>query len=297
MANLSETLSESLVNEIVTAVGLPPTKFYHQLFWRIFRRITDNFAEIGATFDELTHTEGFPSACEWALSLFCKDIQTHGAENIPQEGPLLVLANHPGAYDALVIFSNLKGHSIRSVSSEIPFLNLMPNASENFLFTPRKDVRERMVVLRHAIRHLQSGGTLNYFGSGHRDPDPAVYPGAEGYIDHWLNIFDMFFKYVKGLKIMPVIISGVISKKWVKHPITWIRKKQIDRQRLAEFGQVIYQLRKPGRLFLNPRISFGQPFTEASLRGEVGQNKLLPAVIEHGKALFCQSKAYFGGFQ
>ncbi len=296
MNSLDETLSESLINELVTAVGLPATKFYHGLFWRLFRRITDRFAEVGAAFDEITRSEGFPKACEWALTLFCRDIQTQGLENIPENGPLLVLSNHPGAYDALITFSNLSGHSIRSVSSEIPFLKLLPNASQNFLFAPRDDVRERMIVLRNVIKHLQAGGTANYFASGHRDPDPAVYPGAEGYIDHWLDIFEPFFRTVKGLKVMPVIISGVISKKWVKHPITWIRKKQIDRQRLAEFGQVITQLLKPGKFFLSPRISFGVPFTEADLRQEVGQGELFPAVIERGKTLFRQSGAYFGDF-
>lgn len=296
MNNLVLTLSESLINELVTAFGLPPTKFYHGLFWHLFRGITDRFAEIGASFDEITSSEGFPSACEWALSLFCKDVQSQGTENIPPKGPLLILTNHPGAYDALVIFSNLKDHSIRSVSTKIPFLKLLPNARQNFLFAPRDDSRERMIVMRNAIKHLQSGGTVNYFASGHRDPDPAVYPGAEGFIDHWLDIYDTFFRYIKGLKVMPVIVSGVVSKKWAKHPITWLRKKQIDRQRLAEFGQVISQLLKPGKFFLNPRISFGTPFTEAELRNEVGQGKLFPAVVTRGKALIRQSAAYFGGF-
>ncbi len=100
-----------------------------------------------------------------------------------------------------------------------------------------------MLILRKAIRHLQAGGTLNYFGSGHRDPDPVIYPGAEEAFSHWLDVFDVFFRYVKDLKVLPTIVSGVISPKWARHPITWLRRKQIDKQRLAEFGQVIYQLR------------------------------------------------------
>jgi hypothetical protein len=296
MTALFDTLSESLINELVTAVGLRPTKFNHQLFWRLFRKITDSFAEIGATHDQITASQGFPAACQWALSQFCQDVQVQGAENIPDRGPLLVLSNHPGAYDALVTFSNLEGHNILSVSPPIPFLERLPHTGKHFLYAPRDNASERMVVFRKAIRHLNEGGTLNYFGSGHRDPDPSVYPGAIDAIDHWLNVFGFFFKQVKGLRILPTIISGVISPKWVKHPITWLRKKQIDRQRLAEFGQVITQLIKPGKLMLSPRISFGESFVEQDLRQVVGQGKLYPAVIGRAKLLYRTSSLYFGDF-
>ncbi len=296
MNTLQASLSESLIDELVAAVGLPKVKLYHELFWSLFRKITDKFASIGATFDEITKNRGFPAACEWALTQFCKNIRVHGVDHIPDHGPLVVLSNHPGAYDALVIFSNLRGHRIQSVSSEIPFLRLLPNTHQHFLFAPREDVRERMLVLRKAVRHLRNGGTLNFFGSGHRDPDPCVYPGGEKSIDHWLEVSDFFFRYVKDLKILPVIISGVVSPKWARHPITWFRNKQIDKQRLAEFGQVITQLRDPGKLMISPRISFGEPYSESTLREFIGSGLLHQAVIERSKVLFRESRNYFGGF-
>jgi len=295
-STLAVSLSESLVNELVTAIGLSPTRLNHWLFWRLFRRITDRMAALGASSDEITKTKGFPAACQWLLTHFCKNIIIQGAENIPDGGPLLVLSNHPGTYDALVIFSTLQGHQIRSVSSEIPFLNLLPNIQKHFLFTPREDTTERMLVLRQSIQHLQDGGALNFFGSGHRDPDPVIYPGAEKIFNHWLDVFDVFFRYIKNLKILPAIISGVISPQWAKHPITWVRKKQIDKQRLAEFGQVITQLRKPGKLMISPRITIGEPFTEGDLRREIGSGILYPAVIERARQVYRESRATFGDF-
>ena len=296
MESLATTLSESLVNELVTAVGLRPTRFNHWLFWRLFRRITDRMADLGAKSDAITESEGFPAACRWLLTYFCTDVQVHGAENIPDRGPLLVLSNHPGTYDALIIFSNLQGHKIRSVSSEIPFLELLPNIHQQFLFTPREDSTERMLVLRHSVQHLRKGGTLNFFGSGHRDPDPAVYPNSDLIFDNWLNVFDIFFPFVKGLKVLPTIVSGVVSPKWAKHPITWLRKKQIDKRRLAEFGQVITQLRKPGKLMMSPRIFIGEPFTEEDLRRKVGVGSLYEAVIARARGLYRESSAFFGDY-
>jgi hypothetical protein len=296
MNDLVLELSESLVDEIVTAVGLPKTSFNHWLFWRLTRRITDRLAELGTAVDAITEVEGFPTACEWALTHFCTNIQVFGVENIPDKGPLLVLSNHPGAYDAMLIFSNLKGHTIRSVSSEIPFLRFLPHVQQHFLFASREDARERTIVLRQAIEHLRQGGTLNYFPSGHRDPDPSVYPNAAGAMDLWLDVFDFFFKTVRNLKVLPTMISGVISPYWVKHLITRLRRKQIDQQRLAEFGQVISQLRKPAKLMLSPRISFGKCYTEQNLRRDVGGGSLYPAVIARAKNLFNESKQRFADF-
>ncbi len=294
---LVSRLSESLVDEIVGAVGLPKTQLIHTVFWRIFRRVTDRLAFLGAKFDQITQKEGLPAASAWALTHFCDGIRVQALEPLPAQGPLLVVSNHPGTYDALTIFSNLEGHHIRCVTSEIPFLNLLPNTRDHFLITPRTDSRERMLVLRNAIQHLRRGGTLLYFASGHRDPDPSVYPGADRAFDHWLNVFDTFFDYVKGLRVVPTIVSGVVSAAWVNHPITRLRHEQIDKQRLAEFGQVISQLRQPGKLMLSPRISIGRHFSEIELRQIVGSGALYHAVKDRAKELFHQSSAFFGDFK
>lgn len=275
-------LSESLVDELVGSVGLPKTRLTHWLFWHTFRRVTDRFSCIGAPFDRLVGEQGLPVASAWCLTHFCTNIQSRGNEHIPAQGPLLVATNHPGAYDALVFFSQLKREDILWISTEIPFLRLLPNTRGHMLFTSRTDVQNRMLVMRQAVQHLRSGGTLVYFAAGHRDPDPAVFSGASTSVDNWLDVFDSFTKYVPGLQILPAIASGMVSEKWAKSRLLKLRRKQIDRNRLAEFGQVISQLLKPGKFFLSPSVSFGKVLIadevkKISLDGRVGSALILEA--------------------
>jgi hypothetical protein len=296
-------LSESLVDELVGAVALPKTAFWHNLIWRIFRGVTDRLSTIGMTFDRLLESDGLPKASEWVLTLFCNPISGRGIEHIPLTGPLLVVSNHPGAYDALVIFSKLGRKDIHLISSEIPFLEKLPHVRERFHFTSRTVTFNRAAVMRDAIRQLRSGGALVYFGAGHRDPDPAVYPESGKMMDNWLEGIDFFFKHVPNLRLLPTVVSGVVSAKWARHPITLLRRKQIDKQRLSEFGQVITQLLRPEKFMVSPSISFGPSASEADLRRETqtlrqAQGKaesLLPAIIAREKTLLVEHCQSFGG--
>ncbi len=280
-----QQLSESLVDEVVGAVGLPRNRFNHWLTWRLIRPVTDNFAKIGITFERLIADEGLPAASRWVLSLFCHPVQAHIKEEIPQDGPLLVATNHPGAYDSLVIFSQLERQDIRWISTEIPFLKLLPNTFHHSIVAPRNDSSNRMVALRNILRHLKNGGAMVYFASGHRDPDMAVYPGSERMIDAWLPVFDMFYKYIPDLKVVPAIGSGILSEKWAYHSLTKLRRKQVDRQRLAEFGQVISQLIKPGRLMITPTVSFGSVLSREDLQFAGADGDYQSMIQAHGKEL------------
>jgi hypothetical protein len=51
-------LSESLIDEIVGAVGLPKTRFTHGLFGRLLCGITDRLAALGVPFDHIIAGEG-----------------------------------------------------------------------------------------------------------------------------------------------------------------------------------------------------------------------------------------------
>jgi hypothetical protein len=290
------TLTKLLIAELVGAVGLPRTEPFLRLFWFLFRRPMSRLSTLGLTFDRLVAEAGFPNASEWALTHWCSHITARGTQDIPAEGPLLIVSNHPGTYDALIIFSKVDRQDIRWISTEIPFLDNLLHTRNHVIFASRSNALKRMSAMRSAIRHLQAGGALLYIGAGQLDPDPAVYPNAAENIEEWLPGIDFFFRHVPRLRLMPTIVSGVVSPKWARSPITCLRRKDIDKRRLAEFGQGIIQLLFPGRLMFTPYVSFGPPVTIEILRSESSQENVLPAVIARTKALLTEHCRIFGGY-
>jgi hypothetical protein len=288
-------LARSLVADIVGGFGLPRTELFKSLFWTLFRVPMVRFAAIGLTFDRLIGEGGFPKASQWALTNWCRRVTARGTENIPAEGPLLIVANHPGTYDALVVFSQVGRRDIRWISTEIPFLDKLPHVHDHVIFTSKHNALKRMSTMRTAIRHLQAGGALLYIGAGFIEPDPAVYPGAAEHIEGWLTGIEFFFQHVPGLRIMPAIVSGVISPRWARSPLAWLRRGDVDKRRLVGFGQVITQLFIPGRLMFTPSVSFGPPVNIETLRAESGQEDILPAVIARAKTLLAEHIRIFGG--
>ena len=100
-----------------------------------------------------------------------------GKERIPEEGPLIVASNHPGAYDSIAIISNLPRQDLKVIVSDVPFLRSLPAVSQRLIFTPSGPY-SRMAALRGLLRHVQEGGAALIFPSGLVDPDPAFMPEA-----------------------------------------------------------------------------------------------------------------------
>ena len=250
-------------------------------------------AEIGVTFDRLCREEGLTTASTWALTNWCSGIRSRGAEGVPADGPLLVVSNHPGTYDALVIASELGRPDLRIIVSDIPFLKRLPHACGLFYFVD-EEVGGRALAARRAIRHLQSGGALLLYGTGLIDPDPALFADAALTFERWSRSAELFLRRAPQTRVIPCVVSHAVAAGWVHSPLTWLRRDPIDKRRLAEFGQVIQQLFRPGSLYLSPRVSFGAPLEAARLFDQ-GKSSLMANLVQSERALLEEHCRAFGG--
>lgn len=275
-----ESLRRFITSEIFKALGLS-AEWVQRLFAPLFRPPTQRFAQLAVAFDERVAQVGFCEAARWVLPHFARAVVTHGSEHIPIEGPLLIASNHPGVCDSLAIAAQVPRRDLKIVATSVPFIRGLPATASSLIYCAQRDAHERMAVVRAAIRHLREGGALLIFPSGRIDPDPAVLPGAAQRLEIWSPSLEVMLRCAPQTQVLVTIVSGVLASEWLRSPITRLRKELGDRQRIAEFFQVMQQMLFPHDLLVDPAISFAQPMTSE----ELGGGDVLSNIIEQARAL------------
>jgi len=287
-------LANDLVFELNKSLGFRKDGLVQPLLKPLVWKPMVRFSKLATTFDHRVVHEGWQKASAWFITHFVDKVKTLGSEHLPKEGPLIIAANHPGAYDSLVISSQIPRDDVKIISSDIPFVKKLPDTSKHMIFsTP--DAHDRMGAARSALRHLKDGGALLVFARATMDPDPAFMPGSEVELTRWTSSLGLFLRHVPQTKLAVSIISGVLAPKFLDHPATIFRRGRVNKQRLSEFFQVMYQLLAPGKLMVSPSLSFGLPLSldEIGLRDTSDINKITDEIIKKAQTHFLfHSKAF-----
>lgn len=275
-------LRKKLVEELIKAFRVSPNHPVRFLVEVLFASAIQRFAELAAKFDETVRNYSFYTAVNELLPRFINGFESSGKEEIPENGPLIIVSNHPGTIDGLIISSCLKRNDLKIIVSGVPFIRSLSAASKHLIYSS-KDSFERMLVIRSAVCHLEKGGSLLIFPSGGIDPDPAFMPGAEEEIKNWSSSLDIFIRKVPAALIQVVAVKGVLHPWWMNNVITNIRHTRRDKQRIAEFLQIIYQMLFPKKLDLHPLVDFAKPFRVDSNSPIPVHQTIISAMISHIK--------------
>lgn len=256
IATSTDSLTRLALDEICGVFGLPPQARWRGLVEALFERTARSFATYGAMFDQKIAQWGLDGASQWAVSLFASQVSVRGRDAIPDQGPLVIAANHPGSVDALAIVSQVRRPDLKVVASGLGFLRNLPELSRHLIFVPRHDTQGRMAVVRSVIHHLDQGGSVLVFPGGNIEPDPAVLPGAEEALGSWSASLDVILRRVPQAQVVLTIVSGVLTRAALRNPFSPFIRSVRERQKVAEIVQVAAQMLTRNQLGLTPRVSF-----------------------------------------
>ena len=176
----------------------------------------------------------------------------------------MILSNHPGLTDTIALFSGIPRTDLRVLASTRPFLEALTATSRYLIYIPETG-QGRLDPLRASAAHLRAGGAILTFPAGKIEPDPASLPGAVETLEEWIPSIGLFARLVPETQIVPVIVSGVLARETLVHPLTRLRRERLDRERLAAAIQLAASVLRPDLWRVTVRIRFAPPIPAAEL--------------------------------
>ena len=175
---LPKKIQQTITDEVFFALGLRRNGLLRNRLGWLFHLPTHRFACMMAEVDGATELGGLPAGCQAMSDFLNVKASVRGDENIPDEGPVIILSNHPGAYDSIALGSCVRRSDLKFIVGETGLYHALPHIEPNLIMVSQ-DATQTMLALRQAIEHLQSGGILLQFGSGLIEPDPAIRPEGD----------------------------------------------------------------------------------------------------------------------
>ncbi len=278
----AEALTRICVDELLGAFGLGGARRRRYPLELLSRVSAQRLARQIATYDEIVGESGLAAGGVWALERMARSVEVEGQENVVPEGPLLLVANHPGLADALALFAATPRRDLRVIAAERPFLEALPNTSR-YLIPVSEASPVRSGAVRAAVRYMRDGGAILTFPGGKIEPDPAVLPGATGALERWSGSLDLFARLVGDLTVVPAVVSGVLSPDALRNPLTLVRRRQKDREWLAATIQML----TPALRNVTTKVSFGRPVRA----GDLPTKTVREAVLEEARRLIDRCEA------
>ena len=193
-------------------------------------------------YEQMVGETDLAQASQWLLPHFTRSVKALDlpAPSIAPGRPLLVLGNHAGVMDAMVLFAWLERPDLKVITAERPILTLLPNIARHLILLPEAGER-RVRALREAIAHLRAGGALLNFPAGRIEPDPAHYANAPDSLADWSTAgIELFARQAPALTILPVAVSGVISTRALRSAPARLYREGRRRSWVAATLQVMF---------------------------------------------------------
>lgn len=213
--------------------------------------------------DKQIGLEGIRAAAHTSLTRMGQTTIVSNAVSVPKEGPVLILANHPGAYDVAHLLAATPRDDSRVIAGTDAF-DLLPHGKHHFLYTSNaKRKRKLGETTQMIIDALRKGECIMMFPRGAIEPDPRWLPGARQTLQHWRRSMERIAESVPDLTTVPASLSGSLSRKALEHWSVRFYGNQMLRARGAAILQTGSSLARPDQWRTDVSVQFGTALSGA----------------------------------
>ena len=191
----------------------------------------------------------------YLVDIMSDSLTVRGVEQIPERGPVLITCNHPGVFDAMVVFASLKRTDVKVIARPRNVLDVLPHVRRHIIFVS-DDPARGTATLREALRHLADGGLLLTFPRGRIEPDPLLHPQAAiDSVAQWSASVNLLAKHSAGLTVIPAAVGGLVSRRARASVLARRYRTESDRDWVAatlQFMSSTYRDVKPMAVYGSP---------------------------------------------
>ena len=217
-------------------------------------------AEILARIDEQLEEASLNETAIRATYAFSEGLVVTNQEAVPETGPLLVVANHPGLIDILGVLACIKREDVKIVAQQKGFKRVLRNINRHML-TLVPGSTFKLEAIREIIQALNDKNAVIIFPKGLLEPDPAVMAGAAESLQNWSDSIGAFLNKVPETQLLPVLVSGIVTERaWN----SWFAKLGPTPKRRQQFAITAQ--------FVMQRLS-KKPHRQRPLHIDIGQAK------------------------
>jgi len=264
-AAVARELAALSVSEIVDAAGARGAPWIaRRLVSMLAAFPSDRLGRSLARFDAQVARVGPGAAALGLLRRFGATVDVEGA--VPATGTVLVVTNHPGAYDSIAMLATVARDDVALVAAERSFLAAMPRFREHLVFVAEPGAKEsvagRSAGLRRALTWLDAGHVLVQYGAGAIEPDARFARAGDDVLGEWSTGTGMLAAYAakRGAAVVPALVSGVHSRRAKALPLV----RWAERRGVSTIASLI-QATVPGFRDVRVGVRFGAPIDRGAL--------------------------------
>ncbi len=254
-----EEVASVVIWEVGKHFNMDMQSWWYRIFQKMLMLPARKFARVMVDFDQRVAEGSLWQAARDVLPRFTDGWELQKSKMIPRSGPLLVIANHPGAADSIAAMAAIDRPDVHFLVMQRPMLTIMPNFSRHMLYLDEHNPA-RVDIMRGMINILRDAETLLMFPRGNLEPDPALYHGALDSLTHWSQSLGVILSRVPDTLVQLLLVKRVLLTKAWRSWIARIGKTVKTRHQIAMILQGALQQffkswKQPVEVVLPPPVS------------------------------------------
>ncbi len=252
------TTPEALVTRICMTMLAEAFKlpYGQEVLAKLLRQAARGVARHALDFEDLARRhDNLQAPSRYLVDIMSRSLTVRGTGQVPDRGPVLVTCNHPGVFDAMVVFASLPRTDVKVIARPRNLLHALPNVRRHVI-SFQDHPSGGTAAFREALRHLKAGGLVVTFPRGSIEPDPLLHPqAATEAVAAWSPSTNLLVKHVSGLTVIPAVVGGIIS---TRARASWLARRHCtdaDRDWMAATLQLMLSTYRD----VQPTLVYGSP--------------------------------------